>query len=86
MEIRPLAMGWPGIRADRTIEFLRTRQGIENCQLAYWATALGRPVANAAVCRTERTQRQALGINDLVVIAGVLRVSPLSLPPEPTTL
>ncbi|MFE2846187.1 hypothetical protein ACFXKS_21985 [Streptomyces scopuliridis] len=42
-------------------------------------------MANAAVCRTERTPRR-LGIDDLVVIAGVLCVSPLSLPPEPTTL
>ncbi|MFE6025612.1 XRE family transcriptional regulator [Streptomyces niveus] len=42
-------------------------------------------MANTAVRRIELTPRRP-GIDDLVVIAGVLRVSPLSLPPEPTTL
>ncbi|MFD9871570.1 XRE family transcriptional regulator [Streptomyces niveus] len=75
MEIRPLAIGQPGIRAARTIEFLRTRHGIDKCQLADRAMALGCPAAKSAVFRIERAQRRC-GIDDLVVIAGALRVSP----------
>ncbi|WP_326811067.1 XRE family transcriptional regulator [Streptomyces scopuliridis] len=83
MEIRPLAIGRAGTRADRTVEFLRARQGIDKCQLADHATALGRRVAKSAVCRIERTQRRC-GIDDLVVVAGALRVSPSALLREPT--
>lgn len=75
MEIRPLAIGPPGIRADPIIEFLRTRHSIDKCQLANRATALSRPVTNTAACRIERTPRRP-GIDDLAVIAGALRVSP----------
>lgn len=83
MEIRPLAIGRAGIRAARTIEFLRTRQGTEKCQLADRATALGRPAAKSAVFRIERAQRRC-GIDDLVVVVGALRVSPSALLREPT--
>ncbi|WTL18781.1 XRE family transcriptional regulator [Streptomyces sp. NBC_01506] len=83
MEIRPLAIGRAGIRAARTIEFLRTRQGIEKCQLADRATALGRPAAKSAVFRIERTPRRP-GIDALVVIAVALRVSPSAPLREPT--
>jgi transcriptional regulator with XRE-family HTH domain len=83
MEIRPLAMGRPGIRGDPIIEFLRTRHGIDKCQLADRATALGRPVTNTALCRIERTPRRP-GIDDLVVISGALRLSPSAPLREPT--
>ncbi|MEU0955623.1 hypothetical protein ABZ353_25310 [Streptomyces niveus] len=83
MEIRPLAIGRQGIRADRTIGFFRTRQGIEDRQLADLATALSRTVTNTASCRIERTPRRP-GIDDLAVIAGVPRVSPSAPLPEPT--
>ncbi|MFD3484464.1 DNA-binding protein [Streptomyces sp. NPDC058665] len=68
---------------DPIIEFLRTRHGIDKYQLAYRATALGRPVANTAVCRIERTPRRP-GIDALVVIAVALRVSPSAPLREPT--
>ncbi|GGK23206.1 hypothetical protein GCM10011583_63910 [Streptomyces camponoticapitis] len=83
MEIRPLAIGRAGIRADRTVEFLRTRQGIDKCRLADRAPALGRPAAKSAVSRIEPAQRRC-GIDDLVVVAGALRVSPSALLREPT--
>ncbi|MFB8350744.1 XRE family transcriptional regulator [Streptomyces niveus] len=75
MEIRPLAIGPPGIRADPTVEFVGTWQGINKWQLADRAMALGRPAAKSAVFRIERNPRRP-GIDDLVVIAGALRVSP----------
>ncbi|MEV8419379.1 XRE family transcriptional regulator [Streptomyces niveus] len=83
MEIRPLAIGPPGIRADPTVEFVGTWQGISKWQLADRATALSRTLADTAVCRIERTPRRP-GIDDLAVIAGVPRVSPSAPLPEPT--
>lgn len=83
MEIRPLAIGPPGIRADPTVEFVGTWQGINKWQLADRATALSRTLADTAVCRIERTPRRP-SIDDLAVIAGVPRVSPSAPLPEPT--
>ncbi|MGW6308284.1 helix-turn-helix domain-containing protein [Streptomyces niveus] len=83
MEIRPLAIGRPGIRATRTIEFLRTWHGIDKRQLAYPAMGLGRPAADTAVCRIERVKRRC-GIDGLIVVAGAMRVSPSAPLREPT--
>ncbi|WP_329077052.1 hypothetical protein [Streptomyces niveus] len=83
MEIRPLAIGPTGIRADPIIEFVDTLQGINKRQLVDGAPALSRTVADSAVCGIERTPRRP-GIDDLAVIAGVPRVSPFAPLPEPT--
>lgn len=84
MAARSLEMGPAGIRAARTIEILRNERGIAQRQLADRVTALGRPMSNTMLSRIERAQRRC-DVDDLVVIAEALLVSPLVLLRGPST-
>ncbi|MGW1718856.1 helix-turn-helix domain-containing protein [Streptomyces sp. NPDC002156] len=83
MPARPLEIGPAGIRAARTIEILRTERGLSQRQLAGRVTALGHPMSNTTLSRIERIQRRC-DVDDLVVIAEALLVSPLVLLQGPT--
>ncbi|WUV17708.1 helix-turn-helix domain-containing protein [Streptomyces sp. NBC_01485] len=83
MPARPLEIGPVGIRAARTIEILRTERGLSQRQLAGRVTALGHPMSNTTLSRIERIQRRC-DVDDLVVIAEALLVSPLVLLQRPT--
>lgn len=78
MAPRSLEIGPAGIRTARTIEILRNQRGLAQCQLADRVTALGRPMSNTMLSRIERVQRRC-DVDDLVVIAEALLVSPLVL-------
>ncbi|MEV0689803.1 helix-turn-helix transcriptional regulator [Streptomyces sp. NPDC050388] len=78
MAARSLEIGPAGIRVARTIEILRTERGLAQRELAARVTALGRPMSNTMLSRVERAQRRC-DIDDLVVIAEALLVSPLVL-------
>lgn len=66
------------MRAARTIEILRTERGLAQRELAARVTAIGRPMTNTMLSRIERAQRRC-DIDDLVVLAQALRISPLAL-------
>ncbi|MFF3583937.1 helix-turn-helix domain-containing protein [Streptomyces mirabilis] len=78
MAARSLEIGPAGIRTARTIEIIRTERGLAQRQLADRVTALGRPMSNTMLSRIERAQRRC-DVDDLVVIAEALYVSPLAL-------
>lgn len=85
MAARSLEIGSVGIRAARTIEILRTEQNLAQRELAGRVTALGHPMSNTMLSRIERAQRRC-DVDDLVLIAEALRVSPLVLLQGPNTL
>ncbi|MEV0553845.1 helix-turn-helix transcriptional regulator [Streptomyces sp. NPDC050597] len=83
MPPRSLEIGLAGIQAARSIEILRTESGLSQRQLAGRVTALGHPMSNTMLSRIERIQRRC-DVDDLVVIAEALLVSPLVLLQRPT--
>ncbi|MFD7222884.1 helix-turn-helix domain-containing protein [Streptomyces sp. NPDC059892] len=85
MAARSLEIGAAGIRAARTIEIIRTERGLAQRQLADHVTALGHPMSNTMLSRIERAQRRC-DVDDLVLIAEALLVSPLVLLQEPRAL
>ncbi|MBA5221650.1 helix-turn-helix domain-containing protein [Streptomyces griseoaurantiacus] len=78
MAARSLEIGPAGIWTARTIEILRTERGLAQRQLADRVTALGHPMSNTMLSRIERVQRRC-DVDDLVVIAEALHVSPLAI-------
>lgn len=78
MATRPVEIGPAGIQAARIIATLRLLLGLSRRGLAERCTALGRPMTNIALSRTERARRRC-DIDDLVVIATSLGVSPSAL-------
>ncbi|MFJ9319002.1 XRE family transcriptional regulator [Streptomyces sp. col6] len=78
MATRPIEIGPAGIQAARNIETLRLLRGLSQQTLAERCTALGRPMTNIALSRTERARRRC-DIDGLVAIATALGVSPSSL-------
>ncbi|MBP8532127.1 helix-turn-helix domain-containing protein [Streptomyces sp. MK37H] len=85
MAARSLEIGSAGIRAARTIEILRTEQHLAQRELAERVTTLGHPMSNTMLSRIERAQRRC-DVDDLVLIAEALRVSPLVLLQGPNPL
>jgi transcriptional regulator with XRE-family HTH domain len=59
---------------------MRLARGLTQHQLAVRCTALGRPMTNTALSRTERARRRC-DIDDLVTIAVALGISPAALLP-----
>ncbi|MFJ2770063.1 helix-turn-helix domain-containing protein [Streptomyces sp. NPDC087300] len=57
---------------------MRLLRGLSQRGLAERCTALGRPMTNIALSRTERARRHC-DVDDLVAIASALGVSPISL-------
>ncbi|MFH8990847.1 helix-turn-helix domain-containing protein [Streptomyces sp. NPDC017940] len=87
MATRPVEIGPAGIQTARNIERLRMLRGLSQRRLAERCTALGRPLSNIALSRTERAHRRC-DVDDLVTIATALGVSPIALlqplsPPVP---
>ncbi|MGW3119338.1 helix-turn-helix domain-containing protein [Streptomyces sp. NPDC001107] len=80
MPNRPVEIGPAGLHAARAIEHLRLARGLTQQQLAARCTALGRPMTNTALSRTERARRRC-DIDDLVAIATALGISPAALLP-----
>ncbi|MFC8129667.1 helix-turn-helix domain-containing protein [Streptomyces sp. NPDC057302] len=78
MATQPIEIGPAGIQAARNIEYLRLLRGLSQQRLAERCTALGRPLTNIALSRTERARRRC-DIDDLVTIATALGVSPITL-------
>jgi transcriptional regulator with XRE-family HTH domain len=64
----------------RAIERMRLALGLTQHQLAARCTAMGHPMTNIALSRTERAHRRC-DIDDLVVIAAALGVPPAVLLP-----
>jgi len=78
MPNRPVEIGPAGLHAARAIEHIRLARGLTQHQLAVRCTALGRPMTNTALSRTERARRRC-DIDDLVAIATALGVPPMTL-------
>ncbi|MEW1925895.1 XRE family transcriptional regulator [Streptomyces sp. NPDC088360] len=78
MATRPIEIGSAGIQAARNLERLRLLRGLSQQGLAERCTALGRPLSNLALSRTERARRRC-DIDDLVTITAALDVSPIAL-------
>ncbi|MGW1913867.1 helix-turn-helix domain-containing protein [Streptomyces sp. NPDC002076] len=78
MATRPVEIGPAGLHTARAIEHLRLVRGLTQHQLAARCTALGRPMSNTALSRTERAHRRC-DIDDLVAIATALGVPPTTL-------
>ncbi|UFQ20220.1 helix-turn-helix domain-containing protein [Streptomyces huasconensis] len=78
MATYPSEIGLAGIGAARNIEAARVACRLTQRQLAERCTALGRPMTNNVVSRTERGRRRC-DVDDLVAIANALGVSPLAL-------
>ncbi|MER6010123.1 helix-turn-helix domain-containing protein [Streptomyces bluensis] len=78
MATRPVEIGPAGLHTARAIEHLRLVRGLTQHQLAARCTALGRPMTNTALSRTERARRRC-DIDDLVNIATALGISPAAL-------
>ncbi|WP_432110557.1 helix-turn-helix domain-containing protein [Streptomyces sp. AA1529] len=78
MPNRPVEIGPAGLHAARAIEHLRFALGLTQHQLAARCTALGRPMSNTALSRTERAHRRC-DVDDLVAIATALGVPPTTL-------
>ncbi|MFE6481784.1 helix-turn-helix domain-containing protein [Streptomyces sp. NPDC057757] len=78
MASRPVEIGPAGLHTARAIEYIRFARGLTQHQLAARCTALGRPMTNTALSRTERSHRRC-DIDDVVTIATALGVSPTSL-------
>ncbi|MEU2056114.1 MULTISPECIES: helix-turn-helix domain-containing protein [Streptomyces] len=78
MPNRPVEIGPAGLHTARAIEHLRLVRGLTQQQLAAHCTALGRPMANTALSRTERARRRC-DVDDLVTIATALGAPPAAL-------
>lgn len=78
MPNRPVEIGPASLHAARAIEHLRLVRGLTQQQLAARCTALGLPMANTALSRTERARRRC-DVDDLVALATALGVSPTTL-------
>jgi transcriptional regulator with XRE-family HTH domain len=78
MATRPVEIGPAGLHTAHAIEHIRVARGLTQHQLAARCTALGRPMANTALSRTERARRRC-DIDDLVAIATALGVPPTTL-------
>jgi transcriptional regulator with XRE-family HTH domain len=78
MSNRPVEIGPAGLHTARAIEHLRLVRGLTQHQLAARCTALGRPMANTALSRTERARRRC-DIDDLVALATALGAPPAAL-------
>ena len=78
MPNRPVEIGPVGLHTARAIERLRLVRGLTQHQLAARCTALGRPMANAALSRTERARRRC-DVDDLVALATALGAPPAAL-------
>ncbi|MFI6935562.1 helix-turn-helix domain-containing protein [Streptomyces sp. NPDC050287] len=78
MPNRPVEIGPAGLHAARAIEHLCLVLGLTQHQLAARCTALGRPMSNTALSRTERAHRRC-DVDDLVAIATALGVPPATL-------
>ncbi|MFJ9615661.1 helix-turn-helix domain-containing protein [Streptomyces noursei] len=78
MATRPIEIGPAGIRTARNIERLRLLHGLTQHRLAERCAALGRPMTNTTLSRTERARRRC-DVDDLVAIAAALGVSPVAL-------
>ncbi|GHK02571.1 hypothetical protein SY2F82_43680 [Streptomyces sp. Y2F8-2] len=78
MATRPVEIGPAGLHTARAIEHLRLVRGLTQHQLAARCTALGRPMTNTALSRTERGRRRC-DIDDLVAIATALGTPPTTL-------
>ncbi|MEV8030851.1 helix-turn-helix transcriptional regulator [Streptomyces sp. NPDC086182] len=83
MSARSPEIGPAGIRTARTLEIRCTERRLAQRELPARATGLGRSISNPTLFRVERAQRRC-DIDDLVVIAEALLVSPLGLPQRPT--
>ncbi|WP_342751735.1 helix-turn-helix domain-containing protein [Streptomyces cahuitamycinicus] len=73
-----MEIGPAGLHTARALEHLRLVRGLTQHQLAARCTALGRPMANTALSRTERARRRC-DIDDLVALATALGVPPAAL-------
>lgn len=80
MATRPVEIGPAGLQTARVIEHLRLARGLTQHQLAARCTALGRPMTNTALSRTERARRRC-DVDDLVTIAAALGIAPAALLP-----
>lgn len=78
MPNRPVEIGPAGLHSAHAIEHLRLVRGLTQHQLAARCTALGRPMSNTALSRTERAHRRC-DIDDLVALATALGVPPMTL-------
>lgn len=78
MATRPVEIGPAGLHTARAIEHLRLVRGLTQHQLAARCTALGRPMTNTALSRTERARRRC-DVDDLLTIATALGVAPVTL-------
>ncbi|MFM9499138.1 helix-turn-helix domain-containing protein [Streptomyces sp. NPDC054884] len=78
MASRPVEIGPAGLHSARAIEHLRLARGLTQHDLAARCTALGRPMTNTALSRTERARRRC-DVDDLVTIATALGVPPATL-------
>ncbi|MER7966853.1 helix-turn-helix domain-containing protein [Streptomyces ardesiacus] len=85
MATRPLEIGPAGLHTARAIEHMRLALGLTQHQLAARCTAMGRPMTNIALSRTERAHRRC-DIDDLVLIAAALGVPPADLLPTEARL
>ncbi|MFE2600759.1 helix-turn-helix domain-containing protein [Streptomyces sp. NPDC059396] len=78
MATRPVEIGPAGLHAAHAIEHVRLLHGLTQHQLAARRAALGRPMANTALSRTERARRRC-DVDDLVTLATALGVPPATL-------
>ncbi|MFF7313391.1 helix-turn-helix domain-containing protein [Streptomyces sp. NPDC008137] len=78
MATRTVEIGHAGHHTARAIEHLRLAHGLTQHQLAARCTALGRPMTNTALSRTERARRRC-DVDDLVALATALGVAPMAL-------
>ncbi|WP_171116593.1 MULTISPECIES: helix-turn-helix transcriptional regulator [unclassified Streptomyces] len=78
MATRPVEIGPAGLHTARAIEHVRLARGLTQHQLAARCAALGRPMTNTALSRTERARRRC-DIDDLIAIAAALGVPPANL-------
>ncbi|WP_069865594.1 helix-turn-helix domain-containing protein [Streptomyces malaysiensis] len=78
MPNRPVEIGPAGLHTARAIERLRLVRGLAQHQLAVRCTALGHPLANTALSRTERAHHRC-DVDDLVALSTALGVSPAAL-------
>ncbi|MEV0266053.1 helix-turn-helix transcriptional regulator [Streptomyces sp. NPDC050617] len=78
MATRPIEIGPAGIQAACNIERLRLLCGLSQHDVAERCIALGRPMTNTTLSRTERARRRC-DVDDLVTIAAALGISPSAL-------
>jgi transcriptional regulator with XRE-family HTH domain len=78
MATYPIEIGPAGIGTARNIKAARVACRLTQRQLAERCTALGCPMTNNVVSRTERGRRRC-DVDDLVAIANARGVSPLAL-------